>query len=121
MIEIVNAYTRSGNEWCTCCQKQTNTKRIKFSYDGRQGNSVVLCDDCRRELARTVQAIPLDKIKKTMGQIIDEKDFAYADFDEYKMEVLGVEDADDLPNDDFRYGMERCLDILNRLIAESEE
>jgi hypothetical protein len=63
MIEIVDAYTRSGNEWCTCCQKQTDTKRIKFSYDGRQGNSVVLCDDCRRELARTIQAIPLDKIR----------------------------------------------------------
>lgn len=59
MIEIVNAYTRSGNEWCTCCQKQTNTKRIKFSYDGRQGNSVVLCDDCRRELAQVIGAIPI--------------------------------------------------------------
>lgn len=59
MIEIVNAYTRSGNEWCTCCQKQTNAKRIKFSYDGRQGNSVVLCDDCRRELAQVIGAIPI--------------------------------------------------------------
>lgn len=50
MIEIINAYTRSGNEWCTCCQKTKNTKRIRFSQDGRQGISVVLCDDCRREL-----------------------------------------------------------------------
>lgn len=68
-----------------------------------------------------VKAIPIDKLKKAMEQIIDEKDFAYADFNEYKREVLEVEDADDLPDDDFRYGMERCLEILNRLIAESEE
>jgi len=50
MIQIVDAYTRSGNEWCTCCQKQTDTKRIKFSQDGNRGMSVVLCDNCRREL-----------------------------------------------------------------------
>lgn len=54
MIEIVKAYTRSGNEWCTCCQKPTNTKRIKFSSDGRQGISVVLCNDCRRELVQII-------------------------------------------------------------------
>ena len=119
MIEIVDTYTRSGNEWCTCCQKQTDTKRIKFSYDGRQGNSVVLCDDCRRELAQTIQAIPLDKVKQAREQIIDEKDFAYADFEQYKEEVLYAE-SDELPDDDFRYGMERCLEILNKLIAESE-
>lgn len=70
MIEIVNAYTRSGNEWCTCCQKQTNTKRIKFSYDGRQGNSVVLCDDCRRELAQVIGAIPIPK-RATNGDVIE--------------------------------------------------
>lgn len=70
---------------------------------------------------KSVKAIPLDKIKQAMEQIIDEKDFAYADFDEYKIEVLGVEDADDLPDDDFRYGMGRCLEILNVLIAESED
>lgn len=69
----------------------------------------------------TVKAISLDKLKKAMEQIIDEKDFAYADFDEYKREVLEVEDTDDLPDDDFRYGMERCLEILNVLIAESED
>ena len=55
MIEIVDAYRKNGNEWCTCCQKQTDTKRIRFSQDGRQGISVVLCDDCRKEL--------LDKLK----------------------------------------------------------
>lgn len=65
-----------------------------------------------------VQAIPLDKVKKAREQIIDEKDFAYADFERYKQEVLCVE-PDELPDDDFRYGMERCLEILDKLI-ESE-
>ncbi len=58
MIEIVNAYTRSGNEWCTCCQKQTDTKRIKFSQDGNQGISVVLCNDCIKELINTLEQEP---------------------------------------------------------------
>lgn len=49
----------------------------------------------------------------------DEKDFAYADFEQYKEEVLNAE-SDELPDDDFRYGMERCLEILDKLIAESE-
>lgn len=74
--------------------------------------------------APTVKAIPLDKIKKAIEQIIDEKDFAYADFERYKVECLRQEWEDvydSLPADDFRYGMERCLEILNRLIAESEE
>lgn len=61
----------------------------------------------------------LDKIKEARTQIIDEKDFAYADFEQYKEEVLHAE-SDELPDDDFRYGMERCLEILNKLIAESE-
>lgn len=62
----------------------------------------------------------LAKIKKAREQIIDEKDFAYADFERYKEEVLYVE-SDELPDDDFRYGMERCLEILDKLIAESEK
>lgn len=50
MIQIIPAYTKSGNEWCTCCSKAEKTKRIKFSQDGNGGTSIVLCDDCRREL-----------------------------------------------------------------------
>ena len=101
MIEIVDAYTRSGNEWCTCCQKQTNTKRIKFSYDGRQGNSVVLCDDCRRELARTIQAIPLDRIKQAKEEISKSC---------YKACIT----------DDGVIKESKVLEILDKLIAESE-
>lgn len=69
-------------------------------------------------------SIPLDRIKQAREQIIDEKDFAYADFERYKVEYLGQdwEDASDsLPQDDFRYGMERCLEILDEMIVESEK
>ena len=59
-----------------------------------------------------------DEIKK---QIKEESNFAYADFDEYKHEVLGVDDIDELPDDDFRYGMERALEIINEYIRVVEE
>ena len=51
-------------------------------------------------------------------QLIDEKEFAYADFDEYKRDVLGIDDIDDLPDDDFRYGMERAIDIIDKQLRE---
>ena len=54
------------------------------------------------------------EIDKAIEQMIEEKEFAYADFDEYKREVLEVDDIDDIPNDDFRYGMERCIEILKK-------
>lgn len=63
----------------------------------------------------------LDKIR---AEILEEKECAYADFERYKVEYLGQdwEDAlDSLPQDDFRYGMERCIDIIDKYRAESEE
>ena len=51
MIEIKSANTRTGNEWCNCCGKDRNTRRIKFSRDGNGGTAIVLCDACRDELA----------------------------------------------------------------------
>lgn len=63
----------------------------------------------------------LDKIK---AEILEEKECAYADFERYKVEYLEQdwEDAlDSLPQDDFRYGMERCIDILDKYKSESEE
>ena len=56
----------------------------------------------------------LDKIK---DEILEEKECAYADFERYKVEYLGQdwEDVyDSLPNDDYRYGMERCIEIIDR-------
>ena len=50
---------------------------------------------------------------KLREDIRDEAEFAYADFDEYKYEVLGIDDVDDLPNDDYRYGMERALELID--------
>lgn len=54
MIEIKPATIRGDHEWCTLCDKQINTKRIKFSRDGRSGVSIVLCRDCRKQLSNTL-------------------------------------------------------------------
>lgn len=63
----------------------------------------------------------LDELR---DEIAKEKEHACADFERYKVEYLGQdwEDAlDSLPQDDFRYGMERCIDIINKYKIESEE
>lgn len=55
------------------------------------------------------------------AEIKEEADFAYADFERYKVECLGQdwEDAyDSLPQDDFRYGMLRALEIICKHIGE---
>lgn len=70
--------------------------------------------------APTVKAVPIYKLKNLVDKLQDEKDYAYADFDEYKMDVLGCEDVDDLPNDDYRFGLNRAIELLQVLIAESE-
>ena len=59
----------------------------------------------------------LDEVK---AEILDEAEYAYADFDRYKEDVLHAE-PDELPDDDFRYGMERAVAILNKYKAEREE
>lgn len=62
----------------------------------------------------------LDKIR---DEILEEKECAYADFERYKVEYLGQdwEDAlDSLPQDDFRYGMERAIELIDKYKAESE-
>lgn len=47
----------------------------------------------------------LDKIK---DEIVEEKEYAYADFERYN-EDLGQD-----WEDDFRYGMERCVEIIDK-------
>ena len=62
----------------------------------------------------------LDKIR---AEILEEKECAYADFERYKVDYLGQdwEDVlDSLPHDDFRYGMERAIEIIDKNKAESE-
>ena len=52
----------------------------------------------------------LDKIK---AEILDEAEYAYADFDEYKYDILHAE-PDELPDDDYRYGLRRAVEIINK-------
>lgn len=62
----------------------------------------------------------LDEIR---AEIAEEKEHAYADFERYKVEYLGQDEEDvldSLPQDDFRYGMERCIDIIDKYKVESE-
>lgn len=61
-----------------------------------------------------------DVIRKAKAEILDEAEYAYADFDKYKEDVLHA-DSDELPNDDFRYGLLRAIEIINKYKAESEE
>lgn len=59
----------------------------------------------------------LDKIK---AEILDEAEYAYADFDQYKEDILYAE-PDELPDDDFRYGLRRAIEIIDKHKRESEE
>lgn len=66
------------------------------------------------------KTVPIYKLKNLVDKLQDEKDYAYANFDEYKLDVLGCEDTDELPNDDYRFGLNRAIALLEVLIAESE-
>lgn len=68
--------------------------------------------------------VPMSVLDRIKAEIVEEKECAYADFERYKVEYLGQdwEDAlDSLPQDDFRYGMERAIDIINKYKAGSED
>lgn len=75
---------------------------------------------CEFILKLLAQEDILDKIR---AEIIEEKECAYADFERYKVEYLGQDWEDayySLPQDDFRYGMERVIEIIDKYKAESE-
>lgn len=99
--------------------------RVIDDYFNQECNidTSVKIGDCKRSFnldsMNTPTTISINRIKALIHQLNDEKEYAYADFDEYKVSVLGIE-ADELPEDEYRYGIERCLQLLNRLIAESE-
>lgn len=62
-------------------------------------------------------------IDKIRAEILEEKECAYADFERYKVEYLGQDPEDvldSLPQDEFRYGMERAIEIIDKYKAESE-
>ena len=86
-------------------------------------------DDAMQESIDAIRVMPsvtpqepiLEKIR---AEIHEEKECAYADFERYKVEYLGQdwEDAlDSLPQDDFRYGMERAIELIDKYKKESEE
>lgn len=65
----------------------------------------------------------LERIDKIRAELLEEKDFAYADFEQYKIDYLGVDAEyveDELPYDDYRYGMERAIEIIDKYKSESE-
>lgn len=66
-----------------------------------------------------------DVLDKIRAKILEERECAYADFERYKVEYLqqeweGVYVYDSLPQDDFRYGMERCVEIIDKYRKELE-
>lgn len=96
--KLPSVYPKSKEfQWCKDCKEYDQEKHCCHRY-----SSVI-----RTMLTDNINAV-LDDIKT---EIQEEKEFAYADFERYKVECLGV-DADDLPDDDFRYGLERSLEIL---------
>lgn len=75
-----------------------------------------IIDDMYNELPFVEQEPMLNKIR---AEILDEAEYAYADFDKYKDDILHAE-PDELPDDDFRFGMKRAVEIINKYRAESE-
>ena len=68
---------------------------------------------------------PLENVFENIkAEIREESERAYTDFERYKVEYLGQdwEDVlDSLPQDDFRYGMERALEIICKHISGKEK
>ena len=62
----------------------------------------------------------INMIEKIRTEIFDEAEYAYADFDEYKEMVLYAE-PDELPDDDFRYGLERAVEIIDKYKESDKE
>lgn len=63
----------------------------------------------------------IQSLKECEKQILDEANFAYSDFEEYKIECLNADPKyveDELPADDFRYGMERAYEILHHEVTK---
>lgn len=60
---------------------------------------------------KTLRQAREDAYKEIKRRIEEEAEYAYADFEQYKADVLYSE-QDELPDDDFRYGMQRALEIV---------
>ena len=76
------------------------------------------------EVKEAIEMCKVDVLDKIRAMIIEEKECAYADFDKYKVDYLGVDSRyveDELPYDDFRYGMERCIEIIDKYRGDADE
>lgn len=76
-----------------------------------------IIDDMYNELPFVEREPKLNKIR---AEILDEAEYAYADFDKYKEDILHAE-PDELPDDDFRFGMKRAVEIIDKYRTESEK
>ena len=72
-----------------------------------------------KHILRKYEEPKTDVLEKIKTEILDEAEYAYADFDRYKEDILHAE-SDELPDDDYRYGLERAVEIINKYTAESE-
>ena len=77
--------------------------------------SAVVIEQLRADRDRLLGV--LGKIK---AEILDEAEYAYADFDRYKEDILYAE-PDELPDDDFRYGLERAVGIIDKYKKSDKE
>lgn len=99
----------------TALKRQAETD-YKAQYEQFSKKAEIVISQLRADRDRLLEAF--NKIK---AEIIEEKESAYADFEQYKVEYLGQEWEDvlnSLPQDDYRFGMERCIDIINKYSEE---
>lgn len=95
-----------GKGSCRYSWKDNNDKWNSISWDE-------VMDWILEKRGAKSETIPFDKIR---AEILDEAEYAYADFDKYKEDVLHTE-ADELPDDDFRYGLQRAIEIIDKYKA----
>ena len=101
-------------KWCTDCREYDQEKHCCHRW------SKAIRDTVEEMKQEYIEREVLDKIR---AEIAEEKEHAYADFERYKVEYLGQdwEDAlDSLPQDDFRYGLERAIELIDKYKAETE-
>lgn len=89
--------------------KEEAIKMLKSKMDGNTDTSYEWAETVRMAIKA------LDSYDKIIEQIKDEADYAYADFDRYKEDILYAE-ADELPDDDFRYGLRRAIEIMREVM-----
>lgn len=102
------------------CAIEHNNDETSFAH-------IVVSDLCRdtANLLEALEQEPYEQVKwerkldKIRAEILDEAEYAYANFDQYKADILHSE-SDELPDDDFRYGMKRAVEIIDKYKAESE-